>query len=325
MFVKINTHTRLHNDLFLKKGIHTMKKRKLGNSNIFISEIGLGCMSLGTDEHKAAEIISAALDEGINYFDTADLYDFGLNEAIVGKALRPYRDQVIVATKVGNRWNDLKDSWHWDASRAYIKSAVKDSLKRLRTDYIDVYQLHGGTIEDHIDEVIETFEELKKAGDIRAYGISSIRPNVIKQYATKANLDSVMMQYSLLDRRPEEWVPLLEEQQISIIARGPVAKGLLSNRMLDKLPADGYLDYSYEELRELLPLIQDKLSPRKLPETALQYVLAEPTVAAVIPGASTVAQLHENCHAVRSTPLSTEELQLLRNLTKANKYDVHRD
>ncbi len=104
-----------------------------------------------------------------------------------------------------------------------------------------------------------------------------------------------MMQYSLLDRRPEEWFPLLEEKQISVIARGPVAKGLLSDGMLDKLKEDGYLNYSYNELKELLPLLQDKLSPRKLNETALQYVLAEPTVAAVIPGASSVKQLRENC------------------------------
>ena len=140
-----------------------MKTRLLGNSNIFVSEIGLGCMSLGTQiGEKAAEIILAALDEGITYFDTADLYDFGVNESIVGKTLQPYRDQIILATKVGNRWNDSKDGWHWDASATYIKSAVKESLKRLGTDYIDLYQLHGGTIEDKIHEVVETFEELKK-------------------------------------------------------------------------------------------------------------------------------------------------------------------
>ena len=164
-----------------------------------------------------------------------------MNETIVGKTLQARRDKVIIATKVGNRWNDSKDGWHWDASLLILKSAVKESLKRLGTDYIDLYQLHGGTIEDNIDEVIETFEELKKEGDIRAYGISSIRPNVIKQYTAKSNIDSVMMQYSLLDRRPEEWFPLLEEKQISVIARGPVAKGLLSDKMLDKLTADGYL------------------------------------------------------------------------------------
>lgn len=302
-----------------------MKKRKLGHSDLFVSEMGLGCMSLGTDKNQAQEIIAAAIYEGINYFDTADLYDFGGNEAIVGKALQTHRDKIILATKVGNRWNEQKNGWSWDASATYIKSAVKDSLKRLGTDYIDLYQLHGGTIEDPIDEVIETFEELKKVGDIRAYGISSIRPNVIKQYAEQSNIDSVMMQYNLLDRRPEEWTPLLKDQQISIVARGPVAKGLLSVKMLDKLTTDGYLNYSYNELTELLPLLQDKLSPRKLNETALQYALAEPSVAAVIPGASSIAQLRENCRAIQSKALSSEELQLLRQLTKANVYNVHRD
>ena len=302
-----------------------MKKRKLGDSNLFISEIGLGCMSLGMDDQKATNIISAALDEGINYFDTADLYDFGINEKIVGKALQPFRDKVIIATKVGNRWNDEKTGWSWDASSIYIKTAVKNSLQRLGTDYIDLYQLHGGTMEDNIDEVIETFEELKKEGDIRAYGISSIRPNVIKQFVKKSNMNSVMMQYSLLDRRPEEWCPLLNEQQISLIARGPIAKGLLSDKMLDKLTADGYLDYSYNELKELLLLLKDKLSERRVSETALQYVLANPTVAAVIPGASSVEQLRENCRASQGEALSPEELQLLQKLTKANIYEVHRD
>lgn len=302
-----------------------MKKRKLGNSDISVSEIGLGCMSLGTDDQTATDIISAAIDEGINYFDTADLYDFGINEKIVGKALQPYRDKVIIATKVGNRWNTQKTGWTWDASSTYIKTAVKESLQRLGTDYIDLYQLHGGTTEDNIDEVIETFEGLKKAGDIRAYGISSIRPNVIKQFVKKSNIDSVMMQYSLLDRRPEEWLPLFEEKQISMIARGPIAKGLLSERMLDKFTAEGYLDYSHNELKELLPLLQEKLSPKKLNETALHYVLAEPSVAAVIPGASSVEQLRENCHAVQKDALSPEEIELLRQLTKASVYKLHRD
>lgn len=302
-----------------------MKKRKLGNSNLLVSEIGLGCMSLGTDDQNASKIISAAIDEGINYFDTADLYDFGLNEKIIGKALQPYREKVILATKVGNRWNEQKTGWNWDASSTYIKTAVKESLQRLGTDYIDLYQLHGGTMEDNIDEVVETFEELKKEGVIRAYGISSIRPNVIKQFVKKSNIDSVMMQYSLLDRRPEEWLPLLEEKQISMIARGPIAKGLLSERMLDKLTADGYLDYSYNELKELLPLLQEKLSPRKLNETALQYVLAEPSVAAVIPGASSVEQLRVNCQAIQSDVLSSEEIQLLQLLTKTSVYQLHRD
>ncbi|MGE6375254.1 aldo/keto reductase [Peribacillus muralis] len=302
-----------------------MKKRRLGHSDLLVSEIGLGCMSLGTDEKQASEIIQAALGEGINYFDTADLYDFGVNEEIVGRNLKSVREQVYIATKVGNRWNENKDSWSWDPSATYIKAAVKDSLKRLGTDYIDLYQLHGGTMADNIEETVEAFEELKKQGYIRHYGISSIRPNVIKEFTETSELDSVMMQYSLLDRRPEEWMPLLENKQISIIARGPLAKGLLSEQMLEKANEDGYLDYSYHELKDLLPQLKDKLSNRKLNETALQYTLSHPSVAAVVPGASSVKQLRENCQAASSPSLSKTELDILKQLTKASRYESHRD
>ncbi|MDQ0219070.1 aldo/keto reductase [Peribacillus cavernae] len=306
-----------------------MKKRKLGNSDLSVSEMGLGCMSLGTNQREAASIIKAALDAGINYFDTADLYDFGGNEEMVGKTLKSVRDRVIIATKVGNRWNENKDSWSWDPSAAYIKTAVKDSLKRLCTDYIDLYQLHGGTTEDNIEETIAAFEGLKNEGYIRYYGISSIRPNVIKPYVKKASIVSVMMQYSLLDRRPEEWMPLLTENNISIVARGPVAKGLLSDKMLDKasmnVKEQGYLDYSYTELKELLPALKDKLSPRYMNEIALQYVLSHHAVGAVIPGASSIGQLRENCRALNAAPLSEEEITLLKELTKESIYKVHRE
>ncbi|MCK1991401.1 aldo/keto reductase [Peribacillus muralis] len=302
-----------------------MKKRRLGHSELLVSEIGLGCMSLGSDEKQASEIIQTALDEGINYFDTADLYDFGVNEEIVGRNLKSVREQVYIATKVGNRWNEKKDSWSWDPSATYIKAAVKDSLKRLGTDYIDLYQLHGGTTSDNIEETVEAFEDLKKDGYIRHYGISSIRPNVIKGFMETSELDSVMMQYSLLDRRPEEWMPLLASKQISIIARGPLAKGLLSEKMLEKANEDGYLDYSYHELKDLLPQLKDKLTDRKLNETALQYVLSHSSVAAVVPGASSVKQLRENCQAANSPSLSKNELDILKQLTKASRYESHRD
>ena len=302
-----------------------MKKRRLGNSDLFVSEIGLGCMSLGTDKKKAAEIVKAALHEGINYFDTADLYDFGVNEEIVGESLKPVRDQVYIATKVGNRWTENKEGWSWDPSGDYIKTAVKDSLKRLGTDYIDLYQLHGGTIEDNLEETVEAFEDLKKEGLIRYYGISSIRPNVIKAFVENSDIDSVMMQYSLLDRRPEEWMPLLADKQVSIIARGPLAKGLLSEKMLNKASEDGYLDYSYQALKDLLPQLKEKMSGKKLNATALQYVLSNQCVASAIAGASTVRQLRENCQAANSPSLSKDELNLLKQLTKASKYASHRE
>ena len=143
-------------------------------------------MSLSTNKKKAAEIVAMALDAGINYIDTADLYDFGSNEEMIGAILGKRRQDVIVATKVGNRWTEGVEGWHWDASSSYIKEALHASLKRLGTDYIDVYQLHGGTIEDDWDGIIDTFEELKKNGLIREYGISSIRPNVLKRFYQQA-------------------------------------------------------------------------------------------------------------------------------------------
>lgn len=305
-----------------------MKKRTLGNSNLHVSELALGCMSLGTDEKAAQSIIDAALEEGINYFDTADLYDFGENEAIIGKPLKNVRDQVVIATKAGNRWEHGKEGWSWDPSKAYIKSAVKESLRRLHTDYIDLYQLHGGTIEDPMDETIEAFEELKKEGLIREYGISSIRPNVIREYIQHSSIVSIMMQYSLLDRRPEEWLPLIEEHNISVVVRGPLAKGLLSTNWREKVSKfqeKGFLDYSESELTELLSELENKLADRRtMNGLAFRYLLEQKAVSSVIAGASSVDQLKENIRAIKENSLSDEEISLIQSLTRANQYEQHR-
>ncbi|MBS4191119.1 aldo/keto reductase [Bacillus sp. FJAT-49705] len=303
-----------------------MKKRQLGKSDLFVSELGLGCMSLGTDAKNATAIIEAALVEGINYFDTADLYDFGQNEQLVGQALKTVRDQVIIATKVGNRWNEQKNGWSWDPSKKYIKEAVKGSLKRLGTDYIDLYQLHGGTIEDPIEDTIEAFEELKAEGLIRYYGISSIRPNVIREYIKKSNIVSVMMQHSILDRRPEEeMLPLIHEKGIGVVTRGPLAKGILSGKTLEKAAKSGYLDYNFEELQVTISKLREKLTDLySLTEIALQYNLADPAVSSVIAGASSVEQLKENAKAVRANPLTKNEIAIIQAISKSNQYDQHR-
>lgn len=305
-----------------------MKKRQIGSSELVVSEIGLGCMSLGTDKKKASEILSAALDGGINYLDTADLYDFGTNEEIVGSVLKGRRQEIILATKAGNRWNEAKDSWTWDASPAYLKQAVKNSLKRLQTDYIDLFQLHGGTMEDDHEAIIEAFEDLVKEGVIRYYGISSIRPNVIHSYLTKSNIVSVMMQYSLLDRRPEEYLPWFKENKVSVLARGPLAKGLLSDKMLEKagknILENGFMDYSFRELEELLGRLKECFSSRPMQETAFQYILSHPEVAAVTAGASSKEQILANMKAAQGSKLSPEELSFLKEVTKAGCYDQHR-
>lgn len=302
-----------------------MRKNRLGSSDLWVSEIGLGCMSLGTEEPAAVRLVHEALERGIHFLDTADIYDAGRNEELVGKALKGRRSDVILATKVGNRRISGKEGLSWDPSKAYIKTAVKDSLKRLQTDYIDLYQLHGGTIDDPIDETIEAFEELKQEGVIRFYGISSIRPNVIREYVKRSNIVSVMSQYSILDRRPEEEVlPLLAEQGISVIARGPVASGVLAEEGARKVEK-GYLDYAAAELS----MIREKLMPlarqdRSMSQTAIRYSLSHPAVAAAIPGASTLQQLIHNVGAADAPELTAEEVAAIRQISRPNVYGAHR-
>lgn len=302
-----------------------MKKRMLGSTQLEISEIGLGCMSLGTNENEAIRTIHASLDAGINYLDTADLYDFGQNEEIVGKALKGRRDQVILATKVGNRWTDSQDKWSWDPSKKYIIQAVKESLRRLNTDYIDLYQLHGGTIEDSYEETIDAFEELVKDGYIRHYGISSIRPNVIERFVNHSAIQSVMMQYNLLERRPEEFFPLFEKHKISVITRGSVAKGLLSSNWKNKLTSKGYLHYSEQECREMIELLlevtQDEQSLHSL---ALHFILQHKSVTTLAIGARNKEQLVENLNAYYSKPLSSQQLDQINEICLIGKYEEHR-
>ncbi|MCA9835896.1 MAG: aldo/keto reductase [Trueperaceae bacterium] len=298
-----------------------MKQKQLGKSDLWISEIGFGCMSLGTNEAQALNLLERAFELGISFFDTADLYDRGLNEKFVGRAFKHKREKIILATKVGNRWNDDGKSWRWDPSPDWIKEGVMDSLERLQTDYIDLYQLHGGTLDDPIDDIIATFEQLRNQGIIRAYGISSIRPNVIREWLKRSKLSSVMMQYSLLDRRPEETVlDLLAKQGVSVIARGPVAKGLLSDK-----PAKAYLEHSEAELATLQTRLDDFVLPnRSRSQLALRYALAHPAVASVIPGASNLNQLEENIAAQTSPDLSKDEVCALRKLAPAAVYSDHR-
>lgn len=303
-----------------------MEKRRIGSSPLESSVLGLGCMSLGTDSKKAENIIRTAYENGINYFDTADLYDYGTNEEIVGQALKPIRSEVLIATKVGNRAKDDLSGWNWDPSKPYIKEQVKNSLKRLQVDYIDLYQLHGGTLDDPIDETIEAFDELKKEGLIRSYGFSSIRPNVIREYAPRSSADSNMMQYSLLDRRPEEQAfEVLKENDVSVITRGPLAKGLLSAKYKEKLAKhEGFVHYTESELKDLLPKLEQLFEGRSLTEIALLFNAAHPEVSTIIAGASSPEQVTENIKAINQPPLTREEIEVLKSLTKKDGYKEHR-
>jgi len=299
-----------------------MKKRQLGSSELFISEISLGGMSLSTDKKKATGIIDMALDAGINYVDTADLYDFGANEEMIGTILGKRRQDVIVATKVGNRWTEGEEGWHWDASPSYIKEAVRASLKRLGTDYIDVYQLHGGTFEDDWDGIIETFEDLKTDGLIREYGISSIRPNVLKRFLPASSAKSVMMQYSALDRRPEEWLDFIAKEGASVVTRGTVAKGLLTNSWQERLQhGNGFNTYTTEELTTALTNLASHY--HDLHALAIAFNLKESAIASTVIGASFQEQLAQTLAAYEKID-SITDFTVANELTKAELYLEHR-
>lgn len=298
-----------------------MNYQELGRSLLKISEIGFGCMSLSNDHAQNARLLNQAVEMGINFFDTADLYQKGFNEETVGKAFAGMRDRVIITTKVGNRWRADGSGFDWDPRPEYILQSVEGSLRRLQTDYIDLYQLHGGTIDDPIDDIINVFELLKKQGKIRHYGISSIRPNVIREYVKRSHIVSVMIQYSLLDRRPEETcLPLLKENNIGVLARGPVAKGLL----VDK-PAEAFLNYSSQQVSAVADTVR-KISGKggSAAQTAIRWVLHNAAIASAIVGIRTEQQLNDAVGAANSPLLSEAEVQQLQSVVKSAIYEQHR-
>ena len=283
-----------------------MKYNTLPTTNIKISELSLGCMSFHTEE-QARPIIEAALDLGINFFDTADLYDKGENEKILGKILAAKRQNAIIATKVGNQWRKDGSGWDWTPGKKYILKAVEASLRRLNTDYIDLYQLHGGTIDDPLEEVVEAFELLKEQGKIRAYGISSIRPNTIRKWTTAGNGVSCMSQYSLLDRRPEEFIlDYLHKNDQKMLVRGALAKGLLAG----KAPKS-YLHWTKGEISQLQEKLRSFSVNSPITALAMQYVLAHQSVASIVMGASHAQQLVDNIKAFETVSFSKKILSEL--------------
>lgn len=295
--------------------------RPLGKSALKVSRIAFGCMSLGEDTKENIAVLHKAIDSGINFFDTADLYQHGMNEQMVGTALREKRNNVIIATKAGNQWRADGSGWDWNPRKEYILAAAEQSLRRLQTDHIDLYQLHGGTLNDPIDETIDAFETLVQQGKIRYYGISSIRPNMIREYVKRSNIVSVMMQYSLLDRRPEEeCLDLLATHDIGVLARGTLAKGLLAGK-----PASEYLDYSSSEVQSMADAVK-KLSgtKRTASQTAIQFVLNHPAVTAAVTGIRTMEQLADICDAANAPLLSGEEMAGLGKIIDRNRYKEHR-
>lgn len=286
-----------------------------------MSRIAFGCMSLDPSRGDHAPLVNQAIDAGINLFDTADLYNRGDNETMLGKALGSRRKEVLIATKVGNQWNPDGSGWQWNPRRDYILRAADDSLRRLGTDYIDLYQLHGGTIDDPYEEALDAFETLRQQGKIRYYGISSIRPNVIRRFAASLALSTVMMQYSLLDCRPEETcLSLLQSKGIGVLARGTVAGGLLTG----KTPK-AYLDHTAEAVARAATAVRSLATARQTAPAAVAigFALANAAVSSAVVGIRSQQQLAD---ALQATAMSftPEEYAALRQAAPKLLYKEHR-
>ncbi|HEY4578553.1 MAG TPA: aldo/keto reductase [Savagea sp.] len=299
-----------------------MKKRQLGKTTLKISELGLGCMSLPQDTNEARRIIDRALDAGITFFDTADLYDFGKNESLLGSLLAQRRQEVVLATKVGNDFSAQDGQWTWNPSYQHIVQSAKASLQRLQTDYIDLYQLHGGTMDDPIDETIAAFEDLKKEGLIRAYGISSIRPTVIDRFTSQSDGQTVMMQYNLFDRRAEEWLPLLKERGQSLLVRGAIAKGLLTTSGMERLKAgQSFNGLTHSDLEQRLTIVQQTgMDPQSI---ALHYLLQSEITGSVLIGSRTEQQLIDSLKSYRQQ-VPEDVLKQLADTLPREQYEAHR-
>lgn len=211
-----------------------MKKRILGKSGLAVSAIGLGCMGLSQsyppfpDRDEGIAFIHRAIEMGETFFDTSEVYGVYQNEGLVGEALESYRDQVVIATKFG--WNIQGGKvLGLDSSPAAIRKAVDGSLKRLRTDYIDLYYQHRVDPKVPIEEVAETMKELKQEGKILHWGLSEASVETIRRAHAVFPITAVQNEYSMWYRQPEqELLPVLEELGIGLVAFSPLGKGFLT-------------------------------------------------------------------------------------------------
>lgn len=281
--------------------------------------LGLGTMTiLKRGQEEASSILRTALEEGITHFDTADVYANGAVESLIGQTFSPEdRARIFLASKGGNRMNATGTGWTWDPSYDYLKHACMESLNRLETHYLDLYYVHGGTIEDDIDASIQAMEDLVSEGRIKAYGLSSIRPNVIKHWLEHSNLSYLMTPYSLLDRRIEALLPALQEKGVKLVARGPLAKGLLTPEWDSRLQStDQFEQYDHGALERLLP----ELAKYPLPAAALQAIDSKADI--VLAGASSASQLRANIEAMRET-LPAGAVESVLGLCPVHSYTDH--
>lgn len=290
-----------------------MKKRKLGKSGLEVSAIGFGCMGLNfsykhtLDKKDSISLLKAAYDDGVTFFDTAEMYGPYTNEELVGEAFSSIRDKVVIATKFGIKLEDGKQVQ--DSNPARIRQSVEGSLKRLKTDYIDLYYQHRVDTNTPIEEVAETMKDLIKEGKIKHWGLSEAGVNTIKRAHAVLPVTAIQSEYSMWWRRPEEeLIPTLEELGIGLVPFSPLGKGFLTGKIKKDATFEKgdfrnivprfnpeNLKANYE-LVDLLEKIANDLNVTPA-QIALAWLLAQKPWIVPIPGTTKESRLKENDHA----------------------------
>jgi aryl-alcohol dehydrogenase-like predicted oxidoreductase len=312
-----------------------MEFRRLGESGLVVSVVGLGTNNFGMklDEEQSREVVNAAFDEGITLFDTSDSY--GTSEERLGRLLEGRRDDVVLATKFGGdvrpRGNDNGQDWGARASRRYIVRAVEASLRRLRTDWIDLYQLHRPDGATPIDETLSALTELVRQGKVRYVGSSNFAGWQVSDAEWTARTGgyerfiSAQNEYSLLKRDIEDdLVPALEEYGIGLLPFYPLASGLLTGKYRrgeppppgSRIQAWGRESALTDEAFDIIEGLTAFASARSISllDVAIGGLAAQPAVASVIAGATSADQVNANVAAARWHP-SLDDLAELDELT----------
>ena len=317
-----------------------MRYRSLGRTEIQVSEVGFGAWAIGGNKHghsygptdNAASLraIARALDMGCTFFDTADIYGHGLSEKLLGQALENHRSECVIATKVGN------DFYHGPVRKnfdpGYIRSALDQSLTRLRTDYIDVYQLHNPPLMMlQRGEHYAALDELKQAGKIRHYGVSVHDAYEGTMAIHTGKPDVIQVIYNVLrpDAR-EELFSLAQEEEIGLIIREPLASGMLTGKYAaDTTFPEGDIRAAWPQEYFLMQVqLVEKLrflvaaGERTLAQAALRFILDEPVVSVVIPGIKTTAQAEENFASSDLPPLSEADRRAISEVLEGAMDDL---
>src|SRR5438445_3900566 len=306
-------------------GGHGMETRALGREGLRVSALGLGCMGMSefygsTNESEAVATIQRALDLGVNFLDTADVYGPFTNEKLVGKAIRGRRDQVVVATKFGN---ERRADGTWigtNGKREYVLAACDASLQRLGIEVIDLYYQHRVDTSVPIEETIGAMADLVRQGKVRYVGMSEAAPQTIRRAQKVHPISALQTEYSLWSREPEdEILPTVRELGIGFVAYSPLGRGFLSGRFksLDDLDANDYRRHSprflgenFQRKLDLVERIQQIAAEKRVApgQLALAWLLAQGEDIVPIPGTKHVKFLEENVLAAEIR-LRREELR----------------